>query len=60
MHFVTLHSIKSFAQNEAGATAIEYVLIAAAMGFALIASAPFLATSVKGKFISVAGFFSLI
>jgi pilus assembly protein Flp/PilA len=43
-----------FAQDETGATAIEYGLIAAAMGLALITSLPFLAGAISGKFQSIA------
>jgi pilus assembly protein Flp/PilA len=43
-----------FAKDESGATAIEYGLIAAAMGLALIASLPFLAGAISGKFQSIA------
>ncbi len=52
-------SLKSFSRDETGAVAIEYVLIAAAMGFALVASAPFLATAVQGKLNGVTGLFSM-
>jgi Flp pilus assembly pilin Flp len=58
MHIFTLQSFKEFAQDQAGATAIEYVMIAAAMGLALAASAPVLGTAVKGKFVSIGGYFS--
>lgn len=60
MQYITLQSFKSFAKDQSGATAIEYVMIAAAMCLALIASTPFLATSVKGKYISIGGFFNSI
>jgi pilus assembly protein Flp/PilA len=43
-----------FAKDESGATAIEYGLIAAAMGVALISSLPFLAGAISGKFQSIA------
>ncbi len=43
-----------FALDESGATAIEYGLIAAAMGLALITSLPFLAGAISGKFQSIA------
>ncbi len=43
-----------FAKDEFGATAIEYGLIAAAMGVALISSLPFLAGAISGKFQSIA------
>jgi Flp pilus assembly pilin Flp len=60
MHIFTLQSFKSFGQDQSGATAIEYVMIAGAMGLALAASAPTLATAVKGKYLDVAGYFSAI
>jgi Flp pilus assembly pilin Flp len=58
MHIVVLQRFRSFWQDQSGATAIEYTLIAGAMGVALIASAPVLSTAVKGKLISVGGYFS--
>lgn len=44
----------SFVKDQSGATAIEYGLIAAAMGLALVIAMPILATSVTGKFSSLA------
>ena len=44
-----------FAKDESGATAIEYGLIAAAMGLALVTAMPLLATAITGKFSSLAG-----
>ena len=38
-----------------GATAIEYALIAAAMGLALVTAMPLLATAITGKFSSLSG-----
>ena len=43
-----------FVKDESGATAIEYGLIAAAMGVALIAVMPSLASAITGKFSSLA------
>jgi pilus assembly protein Flp/PilA len=43
-----------FVKDESGATAIEYGLIAAAMGLALVIAMPILAKSVTGKFSSLA------
>ena len=43
-----------FVKDESGATAIEYGLIAAAMGVALITAMPFLAGAISGKFQSLA------
>ena len=50
MTFIT----KIFKDNKA-ATAIEYGLIAAAMGLALVTAMPILATAVTGKFSSLPG-----
>ena len=47
--------MKKFINDESGATAIEYGLIAAAMGLALVAAMPTVATAIKGKFISLGG-----
>jgi pilus assembly protein Flp/PilA len=47
-----------FVKDESGATAIEYGLIAAAMGLALVTAMPILASSVTGKFGSLAGHIS--
>ena len=43
-----------FVKDESGATAIEYGLIAAAMGLALVTAMPFLADAITGKFSSLA------
>ena len=43
-----------FVKDESGATAIEYGLIAAAMGLALVTAMPFLAGAISGKFQSLA------
>ena len=42
--------MKKFINDESGATAIEYGLIAAAMGLMLVAVMPILATAVSGVF----------
>jgi pilus assembly protein Flp/PilA len=47
--------MKKFLKDESGATAIEYGLIAAAMGLGLVTVMPTLATSITGKFGSLAG-----
>jgi pilus assembly protein Flp/PilA len=47
--------MKNFLKNESGATAIEYGLIAAAMGLGLVSIMPTLATSITGKMGSLAG-----
>ena len=43
-----------FVKDESGATAIEYGLIAAAMGLALVTAMPILASAVTNKFSSLA------
>ena len=43
-----------FMNDESGATAIEYGLIAAAMGLALVTAMPILAGAITGKFSSLA------
>jgi pilus assembly protein Flp/PilA len=48
----------SFVKDESGATAIEYGLIAAAMGLALVAVMPLLANAIKTTFSSLAGHIS--
>ena len=47
-----------FFKDESGATAIEYGLIAAAMGLALVTAMPILASALTGKFSSLAGHIS--
>ena len=42
--------MKKFINDESGATAIEYGLIAAAMGLMLVIVMPILATAVSGVF----------
>ena len=42
--------MKKFINDESGATAIEYGLIAAAMGLVLVIVMPMLATAVSGVF----------
>jgi pilus assembly protein Flp/PilA len=43
-----------FVKDESGATAIEYGLIAAAMGLALVAVMPLLASAITSTFTSLA------
>ena len=50
-----MKNLLHFMRGEDGATAIEYTLIAAAMGLALLAVMPLLATAITGKFSSLAG-----
>jgi pilus assembly protein Flp/PilA len=45
--------MKAFLKNDSGATAIEYGLIAAAMGLALITVMPTLAGNITSKFSSL-------
>jgi pilus assembly protein Flp/PilA len=52
-------SLRDYARDDSGATAIEYALIAVAMAAAIIATFPAVANAVKGKFTSVAGYFAL-
>ena len=50
-----MKSLSRFVKDESGATAIEYALIAAAMGLALVTAMPILASAITGKFSSLAG-----
>ena len=45
--------MKAFFKDESGATAIEYVLIGAAMGFALLLVMPNLASDATSKYSSL-------
>ena len=47
-------NMNKFLQDESGATAIEYGLIASAMALALIASYPLVTAAVKGRFTTIA------
>jgi pilus assembly protein Flp/PilA len=47
-----------FVNDEAGATAIEYALIAAAMGLVLVAAVPVIGSAIMTKFSSLAGHIS--
>jgi len=47
--------VTRFLKDESGATAIEYGLIAALIGVAIIAGAGAIGSSVDGKFTAVAG-----
>ena len=46
--------VKRFAQDESGATAIEYSLIAALIGVVIIAGATTLGTTISQKFTDIA------
>ena len=50
--------MKKFLTNDSGATAIEYGLIAAARGLALVTAMPILSSAVTGSFSSLAGHIS--
>ena len=47
--------MKQFLKNESGATAIEYGLIAAAMGLALVIAMPTITAAIQTKFASIGG-----
>jgi pilus assembly protein Flp/PilA len=53
-----MKNIMRFVKDESGATAIEYGLIAAAMGLALVVAMPILASAVTSKFGSLAAHIS--
>ncbi|MEO9168840.1 MAG: Flp family type IVb pilin [Aestuariivirga sp.] len=44
---------KKFSKNKSGATAIEYVLIAAAMATVLVTMMPKVTTSIKKRFTTI-------
>ena len=48
-----MNKFVSFMNDESGATAIEYALIASAMALALVAAMPAFGTIIKGKFASI-------
>ncbi len=48
-----VHFIRSFMNDESGATAIEYGLIAAGIAVAIIAAVGLLGTSLEGMFTTV-------
>ena len=50
--------MKKLFKDESGATAIEYGLIAAAMGLALVTVMPTLASAITSSFSSIAGHIS--
>ena len=49
--------IANFIRDESGATAIEYALIAAATGLALVATLPLIETSLSSLYSSIASGF---
>ncbi len=60
MHYPIKAQFKAFADDQRGAIAIEYALIAVAMFLAIIASFPSVSSAVKGKFLSIGGYFASI
>jgi pilus assembly protein Flp/PilA len=48
-----MNKFVSFVNDESGATAIEYALIASAMALALVAAMPALGTVIKTKFTAI-------
>ncbi len=48
-----MNKLVRFVNDESGATAIEYGLIAAAMAVCLIAAMPFIKTAILTKFTSI-------
>jgi Flp pilus assembly pilin Flp len=49
--------LKTFVSGQSGAVAIEYVLIASAMGIAIIAAMPGLTTAWQASIGNIAGYF---
>jgi pilus assembly protein Flp/PilA len=52
---IGVFQMNKFLKDESGATAIEYGLIAAAMGLALVTAMPSITSAVKTKFSSIGG-----
>ncbi len=50
-----MQKIKMFLRDETGATAIEYALIAAATGLALVATLPTITTNLESKMNDING-----
>lgn len=50
-----MNLVKRFANDESGATAIEYGLIAGLIGVVIITAVTSVGTSIKGKFEAVSG-----
>ena len=50
-----MKELKKFLYDETGATSIEYALIAAATGLALVATLPFITTKLEAKFNTLNG-----
>lgn len=55
MEKIMLNWIKRFGQDDSGATAIEYGLIASLVGIAIIGASKALGTKLTGTFSNVAG-----
>jgi pilus assembly protein Flp/PilA len=50
-----MNKLVRFVKDESGATAIEYGLIAAAIGLMLVVAMPLLATALRAVFSSITG-----
>jgi pilus assembly protein Flp/PilA len=50
---IAMNRIATFLEDDSGATAIEYALIATVMALALVAAMPALGTIIKAKFASI-------
>ena len=48
-----MNKVQSFINDQSGATAIEYALIASAMALALVATMPLLGGIIKDKFTNI-------
>jgi pilus assembly protein Flp/PilA len=48
-----MNRFKNFMQDQSGATAIEYALIASAMALALVTAMPSLGNIIKNKFVNI-------
>jgi pilus assembly protein Flp/PilA len=48
-----MNKFKNFLQDQSGATAIEYALIASAMALALVTAMPSLGNVIKNKFVNI-------
>lgn len=50
-----MKKFNDFMQDQSGATAIEYALIASAMALALVTAMPSLGNVIKNKFVNIGG-----
>jgi pilus assembly protein Flp/PilA len=55
MRLYVRHNVRRFVNNEAGATAIEYGLIAALIGVVIITAVTTVGTKLTGTFTTIAG-----